>query len=47
MKHVFTLINFFGRIADFYQGVKKVTGNKFVKLFMFGLFILLIAYYFS
>lgn len=47
MKPMLTLLGFVGKISNAYFSAKEVFANKFVKLFLFGLFVILIAYYFS
>lgn len=47
MKPILTLLGFVGKMSNAYFKAKEVFDNKFVKLFIFGLFVILIAYYFS
>jgi hypothetical protein len=47
MKPVMALLGFVGKVSNAYFKAREVFANKFVKLFLFGLFVILIAYYFS
>ena len=47
MKSIITIMGCLGKIYAFYEKVRAALANKFIKLFIFGLFVLLIAYYFT
>ena len=47
MKPVLMMLGFVGKMSNIYFKAKEVFANKFVKLFLFGLFVILVAYYFS
>jgi len=47
MKPVLTIISVLGKVSDMYYSVKSAFSNTYVKIFVFALVVLAVAYYFS
>lgn len=47
MKSIVTIMGCLGKIYAFYEKIRAAFANKFFKLFLFGLVVMFIAYYFT